>query len=158
MKKYFEGVSNIEELKKVWKELCKKNHPDVGGCTEIMQEINNEYDILFQELKDGYNVSHQDKPFTECPAEYREVMSKIINLEGIEAELCGSWIWLSGNTYKNKEAIKEAGFGWSRNKKMWYWHPAEQKDFCYRGKKTMDSIRKTFGSEKISFRLDALLN
>ena len=159
MKKYFTSISNVEELKKVWKELCKKNHPDLGGSTEIMQEINNEYDELFQELKDGYNVSHQEKPMTECPQEYREVMMKIINIEGIEIELCGTWLWISGNTYKNKEEIKKAGFEWSKKKKMWYWHPEEQeKNFFYKGNKTMDAIRKTFGSEKISFRPDPLLN
>ena len=114
-----------------------------------MQEINNEYDVLFEELKKGHNETHEKK-VTEAPAEYREVMMKIINLDGIEVELCGSWLWLSGNTYKNKEAIKKAGFDWSKGKKMWYWHPADQESTFYRGKKSMDSIRKQYGSEKIT--------
>lgn len=149
MKNYFVGVSNIEELKKAWKELCKKHHPDVGGSLEIMQAINNEYDKLFEELKNNHNSTHEKK-VTEASGEYREVMMKIINLEGIEIELCGTWLWLSGNTYKNKESIKAAGFEWSKSKKMWYWHPEEQESLFYRGKKSMDSIRKTYGSEKVT--------
>lgn len=48
MDKWFAGVTTIEELRKQYRELLKKFHPDNdGGSVEITQEINAEYDRLF---------------------------------------------------------------------------------------------------------------
>jgi curved DNA-binding protein CbpA len=156
MKNYFAGVTNFEELRKNYKRLALENHPDRGGNLEAMQEINAQYDKLFKELKDVHNqeadadTSGKKRHMNETPEAYREAIIAVMNIEGIVIELCGSWLWLSGNTFKNKEAIKKAGFDWSKNKKMWYWHPAEETTKFYRGKSTMDKIRKTWGSEIIS--------
>jgi len=45
------GVKNIAELnseqrKEEWKKLCKIHHPDAGGSSTAMQEINAAYDTL----------------------------------------------------------------------------------------------------------------
>ena len=41
---HFTNISSIQELKKRYKELALKFHPDrEGGDTATMQEINNEY-------------------------------------------------------------------------------------------------------------------
>lgn len=45
--RHFTAVTSFEDLKKQYRALAIKNHPDMGGRTETMQEINNEYDILF---------------------------------------------------------------------------------------------------------------
>ena len=51
--KYFNNVNTLEELRKQYKELLKKYHPDnPTGSTEATQEINSEYDKLFKLLKD----------------------------------------------------------------------------------------------------------
>lgn len=49
--KWFNGVNTIEELRKCYRELLKKHHPDNGGRLEDMQEINREYDLIFAELR-----------------------------------------------------------------------------------------------------------
>lgn len=36
--KYFEGITTIDELKKVYRKLCQLNHPDNGGNVVIMSE------------------------------------------------------------------------------------------------------------------------
>ena len=43
---YFENISSLEQLKKQYKELALQHHPDRGGDTEIMKEINNQYENL----------------------------------------------------------------------------------------------------------------
>lgn len=49
--KWFKNVSNIEELRKEYRQLLKKYHPDNdGGNVEITQGINTEYDALFARL------------------------------------------------------------------------------------------------------------
>lgn len=53
--KYFNEVHTLDELKKEFRRLAMLHHPDVGGDTATMQEINAEYDRLFPALKLAYN-------------------------------------------------------------------------------------------------------
>lgn len=42
---YFKNVNTLEELRKQYKELLKRFHPDCpNGSTEATQEINQEYE------------------------------------------------------------------------------------------------------------------
>lgn len=53
--KYFKNIETLEELRRQYKELLKKFHPDnPSGSTEATQEINAEYDKLFNILKDKH--------------------------------------------------------------------------------------------------------
>lgn len=45
--KYFNNIKSLSELKKQFRTLALANHPDKGGETKTMQEINSEFDILF---------------------------------------------------------------------------------------------------------------
>ena len=40
---FFTDCRSLEEVKRKYKELAMKFHPDKGGSTEIMQQINSEY-------------------------------------------------------------------------------------------------------------------
>ena len=55
--KYFTNIHTLDELKAAYRRLALKYHPDMGGSTEIMQEINNEHDALFEQLKRQHNAS-----------------------------------------------------------------------------------------------------
>ena len=46
--KYFKNIQSLDDLKKQYRELLKKHHPDNGGDVEIMKEINVAFDALFQ--------------------------------------------------------------------------------------------------------------
>ena len=43
MTAYFEQCKTAEEAKKLYRELVKKHHPDAGGNTATMQEINDQF-------------------------------------------------------------------------------------------------------------------
>lgn len=49
--KFFKDVRTIEELKAQYKKLAFAHHPDRGGNTADMQQINNEYDELLKRVK-----------------------------------------------------------------------------------------------------------
>jgi hypothetical protein len=59
MKRYFENCKDLDEVKKEYRRLAKANHPDIGGDSEIMKQINSGYDIgILQALK---NLIHKPR-------------------------------------------------------------------------------------------------
>lgn len=117
--KYFAGVATIEELKKEYKRLAKKYHPDLNkdsDTTKIMSDINNEYEYLFEMLKD----SKTEKSGHHATGDYRSVIDSLIKFD-ITVDIIGSWVWVYGNTYAIKESLKALGFKWSGSNKKWYW-------------------------------------
>ena len=163
MSKYFSNVNNLQELRKQYKDLLKKHHPDNGGNVADMQKVNAEYDRLFKLMKDkhgnktansntnnknaqtNYNANMYD---WENDKALREALQKIISFSGIEIEIAGQWIWVSGNTYAYKKELKEIGFKWANTKKQWYFHTEV---FQKRSRKTlsMDEIRSRYGSTTV---------
>lgn len=147
---YFKNCKTIEDLKTLYKKLAMENHPDKGGKTEIMQQINNQYDLMFDKLKNIHNsdLKNENNQFTESSDEFREIISKITNLDGLVIEICGKWIWVSGNTRIHKDTLKNAGFLWASKKLMWYWRREEDKNFS---KKRIDmgEIRLKYGSNRV---------
>lgn len=61
MSNYFAGVTDIESLRKRYRELLKKYYLDNGGSVAEMQSINAEYDRLFADLS---KVNKSDSQFT----------------------------------------------------------------------------------------------
>lgn len=83
-----------------------------------MKAINNEYDMMFNRLKDIHNASQpEDRQTTEAPEEYRHIVEVLLKCDGLTVELCGSWLWISGETMKHKETLKSAGCKWASKKK-----------------------------------------
>lgn len=155
---WFEKCRDLNELKSVYRKLALQYHPDVNksdNACRIFQEINQEYDRIFLLLKAKQNykaaddVTGRTKRTTETPSEFREIVSILLKLDGIEeVELCGSWVWISGHgTFQHKEALKAVGCRWSRSKKKWYWHHVEDDCHWSRGTATMSEIRSKYGSE-----------
>lgn len=79
---------------------------------------------------------------------YVEVLQKIIHFGGIEIEIVGQWIWVSGNTYAYKKEFKEIGFKWAKNKQAWYFHTETFKKTSKR-KLSMNDIRNYYGTTKV---------
>lgn len=138
MVNYFEGINSIEELKKRYRKLAMKFHPDMGGSHEKMAEINNQYEDLFKKLQ------NKDQNIDDG---FRETIDSIINFN-VKIEICGTWIWVSGDTKSYRKELKAAGFFYSGKKKMWYWHPKEDKK-RRKGSMSMEEIREKYGSQKV---------
>lgn len=149
---YFKDVRSVKELKKQYHKLVLKNHPDRGGDHETMVAIVLEYEWALAHIfdEDGNRKAGQQGKANTCydfqSDEFRNALDQLMRLDGLELEVCGDWIWVSGNTYPNKNEIKEIGCRWASKKKLWYWRPAE---YVKRTRKTldMDKIRDLHGSE-----------
>ena len=156
MKNYFNNVTTLEELRKQYKRLVKQYHPDNGGTTEELQEINAEYNILFKKLKAtaDHHQKHQKQKQTannnaydfEIDQAIRNILNQIINLN-IDIEIIGNWIWCS-NCFNVKDILKGLGFRWASKKKAWYWH---EEGYVKTSKKilNLDEIRSFYGSTDI---------
>ena len=157
--KYFAEIKSLDALKKAFKTLIMKHHPDRGGDTEICQAINAEYDVMTKNLINGaadsdYTPNEKGYSFWESRAEHTDVEKKvkeaiqaIIMLDGLEIEIVGVWVWVGGDSKKHKEALKEAGFRWFCKKKKWAF---AGKKSSGRGTKTMDEVRERYGSTVVS--------
>ena len=146
--KYFTNCTTLDELKKEYRRLVMLHHPDRGGDTETMKQINNDHDAMFEVLKKQHNAkADEHHQTTETAEEFRDILNVLLKLDGLEVELCGSWLWIGGNTKEHKDALKAAGCHWSANKKLWYWHHAEEGSRWHRGKRTMGEIRSKYGSQ-----------
>ncbi len=89
---------------------------------------------------------------TEVTSNYDEELNNaVVHLEGIEIEVCGMWVWVSGDTKPHKDALGKngAGYRWAPKKKKWYYRHSECKSRGSRGKFSMNDIRERHGSEKI---------
>lgn len=150
-KMFFKNCNNLEELKKEYRRLILLHHPDRGGNEETMKQVNAEYEKMFNLLKNKKKAEQtktSEQETTETPQEFIHIMEKLITLEGLNIELCGSWLWISGNTYQHKDALRALGCMWSRSKQKWYWHGAEQaKKHRRSGTASMSQIRARYGSE-----------
>lgn len=117
MKKFFNDVTTLDELKAAYRRLAMENHPDRGGSNEIIQAINREHDELFNSLKAEFNKSATVKS-TETPEEFRNIIIELLKFDGLIIELCGRWLWIGGNTYAYKAKLKELGCKWAAKKKL----------------------------------------
>lgn len=151
---YFNNIHTLEELRKEYKRLVKSNHPDNGGSVETIKIINVEYEICFKVLEKADSVSSNNKYNMAEDEMIREIINAIINLN-IEIEICGSWVWVSGNTYSCKQELKNSGFHWASKKKMWYWHNPEEQTRS-NGKTSMNDIRMKYGSQVVRTAADGI--
>lgn len=156
--KYFKAdhLTTIEEAKRQYHKLCVKLHPDMGGSYEKFVEMGAEWEYL---QKHNYNIHetaegstytdwNQETP-DEVTSKFADIIEQLIHMEGVEIEICGSFIWLGGNTYDHRAEIKGMGFKWAPKKKRWYLAPKDWKKKGHR-ELTMGEIREAYGSQRVA--------
>ena len=154
---HFEGLLEENEIKARYKDLAKKYHPDLGGDTEIMKEIN----LQYEQVLEG-NYQRQGKSITEIEEllknnkELMEKLNEILGVNELIVELCGSWIWVTGETQNNKELLKKAKFFWAKKKKAWYWRSDENRSYN-RNNYSLAQIRIIHGSETLKNTMKVLI-
>lgn len=112
MNTYFKNVQTLDELRKQYKDLLKKYHPDNGGSEDITKTINVEYEKLFKILKDSHSrqdtadsntenkSSSYDNSYDNMKYDFaedellREMLQKVIYFSDITIEIIGA-VWIS---------------------------------------------------------------
>ena len=162
---YFTNCKNIEDVKETFRDLAKKLHPDCGGDAEQFKKMMAEYTIIFKRLKNVHRAAEKKAEqaeqeshteYTESPEEFADIISKVIYMDGVEIEIVGRWIWLSGNTYAYKDDIKAAGFFWSSKHKKWYYNGGTKKSKKH-SKLTFDQVKDLHGCKTVKTAKQARL-
>jgi len=149
--KYFKNPQTLEELKKQYRELALKHHPDRGGSTETMKAVNNEYDTLFAKLKDIHENKDGEKytaskPTTETPDQFKDIIDELMKMDGIVIEIIGCFVWVTGDTRPNKDKLKELKFQWHSKKIAWYLKPEDYRKRSHK-EYDLDEIRVMYGTQ-----------
>lgn len=140
-------ISSIDDLKQQYFKNAKRYHPDAGGRKEDFQKMQDEYETLLKKVLSGSELNASEvKTEIELDEALRQAANAVVSLPGIEIELTGKWIWVSGNTYPVRNELKAAGFQWAPVKQRWYFKGIESTG---RGNFTMDDIRKKYGSQDL---------
>ena len=133
-----------DEIKAAYRKACATYHPDRNPAgLEMMKLVNMAYAAL-ENYKPSATQGDENIAYGD---EMNTALNAIIDL-GLTIEICGSWVWVSGDTRPHKDILKSAGFRWAPKKAMWHYRPAEWKSHS-RGKYSMDEIREKHGSVSV---------
>lgn len=141
------GEINPQIVKLAYRQQMAKYHPDRNRAgLEMAQAINEAYEVL----KDLEEKIEPTKAY-DYSEDLSEAINAIIDLEGIIIEICGSWVWVTGNTYSHKEIFKANGFKFGGAKKAWYFRPESEAGWRG-GNYSLNDIRTRHGSHIVQKR------
>ena len=135
------GDITPELTKTAYRKACSLYHPDRNPAgLEMMQAVNQAYDVL-------RDYTGSEAVTVGYDADLFAALTAVIDL-GLTIEVCGAWVWVSGDTKPHKDILKAAGYKWAMKKLMWFYRPADYKSFS-RGSFSIDEIRSKHGSETV---------
>lgn len=145
---HLNGNVTKDEVAKAYKKLSLKYHPARNSTgVEMMKVINSAYDFLKGLNFDSFKHTAPESAYNYCE-KLETVIAEVKKMEGVVIEVCGNWIWLSGETRNFKDQVKSLGFFWAGKKQKWYFRPSEHKSSPHKAW-DMDEIRSKYGSEVI---------
>ena len=115
-----------------------------------------EFEKLWERFKNIHRNSEgktYERETTETPEEFANIIDTLVRLHGVHVELCGSWIWVSGNTKKYRDILKGLHFKWAFKKQAWYYHTEPYRKKSHR-ELTLEEIREMFGSQSYAAKAD----
>jgi len=137
---------SFEDIKLAYRKASAKYHPDRNPAgLEMMKLVNNAYQALSDYVAGSVGVETGGEDVS-LGDELNAALNAVIDL-GLTIEICGSWIWVSGDTRPHKEILKEANYRWAPKKLMWSFCGGERTSS--RGKMSMDDIRNRHGSQTV---------
>jgi len=73
---FFKDCISLDEVKKRYKELALKHHPDQGGETAMMQQINAEYESILK--NPFFSFAEKSEQEQQEFIKYPEIIDQII--------------------------------------------------------------------------------
>lgn len=156
--KYFTPGMTVAQIKSAYHKLALANHPDRGGDTATMQEINAAYQRALQSVDGSVSYDENNEPHEYHYNAKREsevvefidqlCKSGVLSAE-VESMLIGTWVWMTGDTKPVKEMLKGLGMKWHSKRIAWYWHPAGYRSF-YNKNASLESLAAHYGASRLA--------
>lgn len=145
---YFDHITTMDGLRAEYRRLIKINHPDAGGDENTMKAINLAYEKAVEYIRLHGEKAEADKAAADIPAEFMAVVSAVVACPGLIVEIVGSWVWVTGDTYRNRDRLKASGYKWAAKKAAWYWHTADA-GTGRPSRMSLDDIRDKYGAQRV---------
>jgi len=153
MKQWFQNCSNEAEIKSAYRAFAKEHHPDMGGDTATMQEINAQYEsaLKFDYRRQGYDEAKAQARW-EMDEEIARKAQEIIKLSNeLKVEVCGVWLWVTGNTRAYAAQLKTLACRWSPKKVAWYFRREIDGGRRFHTRHySLEEIRAKYGSHAVA--------
>ena len=133
----FQGLEETG-IRTLFRKLAHIHHPDKGGDNQSMSNLIEAYKHCLKANNPETNI--------EIEKDLLDKLDQIMKLNGIEIELIGTWIWVTGNTKESKEELKANNFRFSPKKVAWYYRQETGTKKNYRGQSSLEEIRNKYGS------------
>ena len=124
---FFKDCQTVEQVKHLYRQLARENHPDLGGDTAKMQEINSQYEQALRSCNGQISTDEEGKKHTynyndDIEKDIMRVISELLSLK-IDGDvyLIGVWVWIVGNTKPHKEQLKNLNCRWHAKRAAWYY-------------------------------------
>lgn len=132
----------IADVKKHFRELSKKYHPDMGGTDTQFREVYSEYEYL---IKHFIEREYKDVRMSEM---VKALIDELMYYEDMELEVIGDWLWVDTDR-KNDKLLKDLGFFWS-SKHSKYYYSGKTKKVTKCSSYSMQDMRNMMGNKKIA--------
>ena len=147
------GEINADIVQQAYRRAAMKYHPDRNPAGLIMMKAVNAARLALADFVG--NLNH-----AEAAASYggdlNDAITSLLYCVGLDLEICGAWLWVTGETGSHKDTIKafstdsENRFRWHSKKLAWYFAPNDFKGRRrFRGNANMDDIRDRYGSAHV---------
>lgn len=153
---WFSGCTTVEAAKALYRTLAKQYHPDRGGDTATMQEINDTYHRCLSSM-DGQvsrDSAEREHTYRYDSATEQAAMDKIAELLRIRGDfeiyLIGTWVWVMGDTKPIKDALKAAGCQWHSKRLCWYWRPDTARHYGKMSRNGLGFLAARYGYQEFS--------
>ena len=159
--KYFKDCHTAEEGKALYRKLVMQHHPDNGGDSATMGQINDEFRAWWKVYKDRHQTQEgktytSEQKTTETADEFIDILSKLSRHKDLIIDFCGSWLWIKGNTYPYREDLKSYGCQWSKGHKCWFYaHGLDRKKG--KGRLSDKEITEKYGRERVQYTYNPIL-
>lgn len=143
-------INDIDSLKKQYRELALKYHPDAGGTHSQFIELKNEYDQLFKKILNNSDLNQEQKDNEiKLDEALQNVVDCLIMLPNVNIEIIGKWIWVRGDTYPIKTELKAAGLIFIKKAGQPYW-VYRGVESAGRGKMSIQEIKSKYGTHTMT--------
>lgn len=148
------GEITPEIVTAAYRRAAMKYHPDRNPAGLVMMKAINAAREALADYRG--TLKHSDEAMSYGD-HLNDAIEFLLHCVGLDLEICGAWLWVSGETKAHKDHIKKFSsatgnrFRWHSKKLKWYFAPNDFKGLRkYRGNTSMDDIRETYGSDHVA--------